>query len=214
MTSRDAASSKETVAALLREHGTTHAAEAGITLRDKPSPLYQLLVLTTLSASRISAGIAVRATRELLAAGWRTPARMRDATWQERVDALGRGGYRRFDESTATTLDAGARWLLETHRGDLRRLRPANHDDLGDDLAGLREALTDAPGVGPAGAAIFCREVQAVWPEVRPFFDERGRRAARRLGLPSSPEGLASLVPADRVADLSAALVRAPTDAT
>src|SRR3546814_16202363 len=57
--------------------------EAGVTLRDEPSPLYQLLVLTTLSATRISAEIAVAAARELFAAGWRTPEKMREATWQQ-----------------------------------------------------------------------------------------------------------------------------------
>ena len=33
---------------LLAEHGTTFAEQAGITLRDKPAPLFQLLVLATL----------------------------------------------------------------------------------------------------------------------------------------------------------------------
>jgi hypothetical protein len=101
-------SHRDDVASLLRQHGTTYAEAAGIPLADKPSPLYQLLVLTTLSSTRISADVAVTAARELFRAGWRTPERMRTATWQQRVDALGRGGYRRYDESTATKLADGA----------------------------------------------------------------------------------------------------------
>ena len=81
-------------------------------------------------------------TRELLHEGWRTPERMREATWQQRVDALGRGGYRRYDESTSTKLEENAAWLIEEHHGDLRELR---RDD--GDVDALRHALDrDDPG--------------------------------------------------------------------
>jgi hypothetical protein len=98
-------SRSDTVRSLLDEHGRTFAEEAGITLRDRPSSLFQLLVLSLLASTRISGDISVATARELWAAGWRTPQRMLDSTWQERVDTLGRGGYRRYDESTATRLD-------------------------------------------------------------------------------------------------------------
>ncbi|MFC4786506.1 endonuclease [Nocardioides sp. MAHUQ-72] len=189
---------------LLREHGTTYAEQAGITLRNKPAPLYQLLVLTTLSSIRISADTAAEAAHELFRAGWRTPERMRASTWQQRVDALGRGGYRRYDESTATYLDDSATMVLEEHGGDLRGLRRGRSGTTAD----LAEALQRFPRVGPTGASIFCREVQAVWPEVAPFFDRRALDSARELGLPTDPERLAALVPAHQVAALSAALVR------
>jgi hypothetical protein len=65
---------------LTEERGTTYAAEAGIRLADKPSPLYQLHVLATLLSARISATIAVAAARELFAAGMRTPAKMSGAS--------------------------------------------------------------------------------------------------------------------------------------
>ena len=199
---------KEDVRELLDEHGRTYAAEAGITLRDKPSPLYQLLVLTLLSSARISADIAVVSARELFASGWRTPQKMKHATWQERVDALVRGGYRRYDESTSTQLEKNADYLLAQHGGDLRRIRPGR----GGDVADLIGALTGFPRIGPTGARIFCREVQDVWPEVSPFFDDRALQAASSRGLPADPEKLASLAPRSRVADLSAALVRCSLD--
>ncbi|MFC5908884.1 endonuclease, partial [Streptacidiphilus monticola] len=111
------------IAELLREHGRTFAAEAGITLRDQPSPLYRLLVLSLLCSTRISASIAVDAARELSRDGLRTARAMADADWQRIVDALGRAHYRRYDESTATALGKGARLLLDRWGGDLRRLR-------------------------------------------------------------------------------------------
>lgn len=186
-------------------HGTTYAAEARITLRDKPAPLYQLLVLATLLSARISASIALAAARELYAAGYRTPQRMADATWQQRVDALGRGGYRRYDERTATMLGDGAEQLLSEHRGDLRRLRSEN-------IGQLRTGLQSFPGIGPAGADIFCREVQAVWPELVPYLDRKALQGAARAGLPEDTSKLAALVPETDVVHLAAACVRAALD--
>jgi hypothetical protein len=190
---------------LLEEHGTTYAEAAGIELADKPSPLFQLLVLTMLSSTRISADIAVKAAHELFEAGWRTPQRMLDSTWQQRVDALGRGSYRRYDESTATKLEELSRMVLDEYAGDLRRIHPGG-DTAADDLATV---IASFPRIGPTGARIFCREVQDVWTEVRPYFDDRGLRAASRLGLPTDPHELADLAPAGQVARLAAALVRA-----
>src|SRR5699024_10843238 len=138
---------RKRAAELLSEHGTTYAEQAGITLTDKPSPLYRLLVLSTLLSTRIDAQIAVAAARELSSAKMRTPQRMVEATWQQPDDALGRGHYRRYDESTATRLGDGARLLLDTYLGDLRRLR-----DAADDTAGILRRLQDFPGIGPTGA--------------------------------------------------------------
>lgn len=191
---------------LLAEHGRTYADQAGITLRDKPAPLFQLLVLATLSSAPISADVAAATAHELFRAGWRTPERMRRSTWQQRVDALGRGGYRRYDERTATVLEESAALLQERHRGDLRRLRR----EADGDRDALVAALQEFPRVGPTGARIFCREVQAVWPELVPFLDDRGRERAGELGLPADPGALADAVGGDpgEVARLSAALVR------
>ncbi|MGR4878676.1 endonuclease [Streptomyces sp. LARHCF249] len=194
----------DVITRLLREHGRTYADEAGITLRDKPAPLYQLLVLTVLCSIRIKAETATAAARELFAAGLRTPRAMADSEWQERVDALGRAHYVRYDESTATALGDGAELLLDRFGGDLRRLREQARGDVGE----LRELVQEVPRIGPVGADIFCREVQAVWPELRPFFDERSCQAADGLGLPHTPGGLAELVPPKDLARLAAALVR------
>ncbi|MGW9117164.1 endonuclease [Streptomyces sp. NPDC055663] len=206
---------RDTVDALLARCGTTYAAEAGIRLRNTPQPLYQLLVLSDLLSARIRASVAVSAARALFAHGMRSPRRMAGATWQQRVDALGEGGYRRYDERTATQLGEGAQLLLADYGGDLRRLR----EEADGDLDALRAGLRRTPGIGPAGADIFVREVQAVWPEVAPFVDGKALQGAERLGLPASPAKLVKLAaepagPADgyRVAVLAAALVRAALD--
>ena len=192
---------------LLTAHGRTFAADAAITLRDKPAPLWQLLVLSLLLSTRISSDIAVATARELFSAGWRTPGHLRESTWQERVDALGRGGYRRYDESTATRLDDAAALLLDRWKGDLRRLR----DEAESDPRRIAELLQTFDGIGPTGASIFLREVQQVWPAVRPFADELVLKGARAAGLPQDAESLAGLVD-DDFASLASALVRIARD--
>ncbi|WP_369214618.1 endonuclease, partial [Streptomyces flavofungini] len=151
---------RELVKALLDEEGRTYAEEAGIKLRDTPQPLYELLVLSVLLSAPIRGAAAVGAAKELFGAGMRDPRRMADATWQQRVDALGRGGYRRYDESTATRLGEGAELVQREYGGDLRRMR----DEADGDPEALSRSLQQVPGLGPTGAAIFLREVQRVWP--------------------------------------------------
>lgn len=195
---------RDTIQRLLREAGPTYAAEAGIKLADKPAPLYRLLVLSVLLSTRIKAGIAVDAARELRAAGMGTAKGMADATWQQRVDALGRAHYKRYDEQTATALGEGAKYVLDEYGGDLRRVREAANGEFRT-LAGL---LRKVPRLGPTGAEIFTREVQLVWPEFRPHLDRKALRGAEKLGLPTQPGKLAKLVPDDDLALLAAALVR------
>lgn len=193
------------VRALLGCYGRSYASEAGIRLRDTPAPLYQLLVLATLLSARISAEIAVAAARELSSAGYRTPRAMRAASWQDRVDALGRGHYRRYDERTATMLGDDAELLIGRWRGDLRKLR----DEAAGDPSKITALLTEFPGIGPAGADIFLREVQAVWPQVAPYLDQRVLDGASKLGLPSETGVLAELAGSPgRLARLAAGLVR------
>lgn len=199
---------QETVRSLLSIRGWTYARQAGIRLADRPAPLYQLLVLCVLFSVRIKANIAIAAARELFQAGYGTPRAMLDAGWQALVDALDRGHYVRYDESTATELDAGARLVLDRYHGDLRRMRR----EAGDDVGKLRRLLQEVPRLGPTGADIFCREAQAVWPELRPYLDRRAIEGARRLGLPADPADLAKLVGDDELAAFAAALVRVTLD--
>ncbi|MFF3483054.1 endonuclease [Streptomyces sp. NPDC002701] len=197
------------LAALVAGHGRTFAEEAGIRLRNTPQPLYRTLVMACLLSARIRGSVALATTRALYEAGLRDPRRMAGATWQKRVDALGRGGYRRYDERTATQLGDGARLLLDRWGGDPRRMREAA--DGPDELRGL---LREIPGLGPAGVDIFLREVQHVWPEVAPHLDAKALQGAARLGLPQEPDRLLKLAGDTEPAVLAAALVRAALDRT
>lgn len=192
---------------LLSEAGDTYAADAGIKPADKPAPLWQLLVLSNLVSARIKAAVAVDGARELFAAGGRTPHGMAELTWQQRVDALGRGHYVRYDEGTATRLGECADLARDRYHGDLRNLAR----EAGEQRDRVEDLLTEFPGIGPTGARIFCREAQDVWPFLRPVFDSKAQEGAAGIGLPTEPERLAELADGD-LAPFAAALVRAALD--
>lgn len=201
MTTRD-----EVLARLLERHGRTYADALGIPLRrGGPDELFQLLVGALLMSARISSSIAVAAGRALSARGYTSPRRMLAASWQDRVDALGEGGYVRYDESTATYLADTSQLVLDRWEGDLRQLR--HEADGGRDR--IHELLQECKGIGRVGADIFCREVQHVWDEVRPFADRRSLATADELGLGGDATALADRAGTDDLSVVTAALVRA-----
>ena len=197
----------ELVRRLLAKAGTTYAEQAGIRLKDKPMPLFQLVVLCMLASKPIDAGIATQAAHELFRCGLRTPDAVLDADRPTMIRAFGRAHYVRYDESSATRLSSIAAAVAQDYAGDLRRLAA----DSGHDIGVAARLLKQFKGIGDTGAAIFLREVQDVWPWVRPFFDERATEAAAGLGLPVDPGELGALAP-NHNAELAAALVRISLD--
>jgi endonuclease III len=197
-------SPEELARGVLARYGRTYADEAGIRLADQPAALFQLLVLTLLLSARIGAGVAVAAAAGLRVAGWTTPQRMRDAPRSAVVATLGGAGYRRYDERTATRLRDLSVAVLDRYGGDLRRLAEAADRD----VERAEKLLQEFTGIGPTGASVFLREVQAVWPWVRPFLDARALAGAERAGLPPDAGELARLVPGEEIAAFAAGLVR------
>ncbi|MCK8643992.1 endonuclease [Mycobacterium colombiense] len=192
---------------LLDVAGTTYAAQARITMSDKPMPLFELLVLCMLASKPIDAGIATAAARELFKAGLRTPKAVLQANRQTMIDAFGRAHYVRYDESSATRLADMAERVRDEYSGDLRLLAERSRHD----PAAAKRMLKQFKGIGDTGADIYLREVQDVWTWVRPYFDDRTTGTAKRLGLPADPKKLGSLAPQDN-ARLAAALVRVSLD--
>ncbi|WP_406815579.1 endonuclease [Mycobacterium sp. M23085] len=192
---------------LLDVAGTTYAAQARITMADKPMPLFQLLVLCMLASKPIDAGIAMAAARELFKAGLRTPKAVLAADRQTMIEAFGRAHYVRYDESSATRLTDMADTVREDYSGDLRQLADRSRHD----VATAKRMLKKFKGIGDTGADIFLREVQDVWTWVRPYFDARATATAKQLGLPAEPKKLGSLAPQAN-AQLAAALIRVSLD--
>lgn len=188
--------------------GDTFAEQADIDLTDSPKPLFQVLVLSLLVSARISADTACDAAVLLFERGWRTAAAMRDAPRHKVTRTLGRAGYVRYDERTATSLEATATMVVDLYDGDLCRLAAQS----GRDTAEASRLLRQFHGIGPVGAGIFLREVQDTWTWVRPYFDTKSLTGAELLGLPTAPDDLGALAPAGDTANLAAALARIARD--
>ncbi|WP_163552586.1 hypothetical protein [Candidatus Frankia alpina] len=193
------------VAELLTRHGRTYADEIDADVpADTAEAMFKLTVFALLASARIRTAAAVQATRALMDAGWTDAASMAEATWEERTRVLNRNGYARYDESASHQLAEASRHLSETYDGDIRHLREAaDHFPYRE-----RALLQKIKGIGPVGADIFLREAQAGWDELVPYLDERVRRTAGELGLPTSPPQFLDLVDRADLPRLVAALVR------
>lgn len=192
---------------LLKHAGTTYAAEAGITLKDTPMPLFQLLMLCMLASKPIGAEVATAAAKELFHESLRTPDALLKIPRQTMIAAFGRAGYARYDESSATRLTDIATMVRDEYGGDLRGLAERSNQD----TAVAVKLLQNFKGIGATGAGIFLREVQDTWTWVRPYFDERALTTADELGLPTDAAELGALAPRHN-AELAAALVRVSLD--
>lgn len=197
-------SSADALADLLEEHPQTFAEQAGLTLADTPSPLFRLVVLTSLLSANLDARLGLRTARALTDAGWTTAEHLAGASDEERHEVLVKARYLR-KQQTARQLGRLAEEVLDRHHGDLRRLR----DDADGEPAAVAEALQGLTGIGQVGASIFLREVQAVWPSVRPYADQRVLDLARDRRLPHTPRGLAQAAGTDDLSRVGAALVQA-----
>ena len=198
---------EQLVRQLLKVAGTTYAAEAGIGISDQPMPLFQLWVLCMLASKPIDATIAMAAAHQLFKACLRTPKAVLSSDRQTMISAFGRAHYLRYDESSATRVTDMAEHVRDDFSGDLREIAGRSQHD----AAAAKRMLKKFKGIGDTGADIYLREVQDVWPWVRPYFDDRATKAAKKLGLPAQPEKLGALAPRDN-ARLAAALVRVSLD--
>ncbi|MEU7763240.1 hypothetical protein [Micromonospora aurantiaca (nom. illeg.)] len=185
---RDVADRKR-LARRLAGDGRGFAECFGFRVTNNPAQLFQVLYLAVLLARRGDFHRAVDAAGALRDAGWDTAARMARSRHEDRVRVLRAAGLRGDLPAIADTLGDLARTIVETYRGDLRRLRTAAHQDAGEE----RRLLTALPGVDDEVCDLFLREAQALWREAAPVADRRALAAARRLGLGRTARDLAGL---------------------
>jgi hypothetical protein len=203
--SRESGEAKRVVAALLAKHGRTFCDELEINIaRNTPSVLFRWLCATILFSARINARVAMAAAMALTRRGWTSARAIAASTWEERTHVLNAAGYARYDESTSTKLGKAAELMLDQYEGDLRRLRERAGRDAGEE----RRLLQQFKGIGPVGADIFCREIQATWQELYPFADAMALDTAARLKLGDTARHLSTLVERDDFPRFVAALVR------
>jgi len=196
------------------------AAELGIDVKAGPDARQKWFLAAVLYGARISGKLAARTHQVFAARGIYTPEAILEQGWDNLVALLDAGGYARYDFKTATKLLQIMASLKEQYQGSLERLHAAAAD--GPDLEVRLMAL--APGIGPATANIFLRELRGVWAKADPPLSPLAQLAGEHLKLlpPGlSPAGaLAALegewqkqpAPPHDFADLEAALVRLGRD--
>lgn len=100
-----------------------------------------------------------------------------ESGWDKLVEVLDRGGYVRYDFSTASNLLELAA-SLRTKYGSLESLYAESKDS-----RGLERRLLEFKGVGPTTVNIFLRELKAVWKKAQPQLSPLAKEVASKLGL-------------------------------
>lgn len=169
--------------------GEPYHLQLGINLKGKRSEeLFKWLVASFLFGARISEQIAARTFKQLERDGLLNPKRMISAGWSKLVESLDRGGYVRYDFSTADRLLLLSSELLRSYGGDLNRLH-----ELAKGPEELERKLKEFKGVGEVTANIFLRELRGIWPKANPPLRPPAVEAARNLGLTRSKDGKGAL---------------------
>lgn len=115
---------------------------------------FKWLLASFLFGKRISREIAARTYKVLVDEHHLdTPHKLGTQSWQQLVNLLGEGHYKRYDESTATRLLALCEALEKDYGGKLGRLHEQSAS-----RGELRRRLMRFKGVGPKTAEIYTRE--------------------------------------------------------
>ncbi len=133
------------------------ADDLGLKIEKKERPLFKWFLASYLFGKRIRQETARQTWEVFMKHGVDTPKKIAGKSWQQLVDLLGEGHYRRYDESTARNLLDMARQLVRDHHGNLLNM----YDDCGDEKEFVSR-LQKLKGVGPKTAEIFMREAQPV----------------------------------------------------
>lgn len=170
---------KADIKKLIEELGEPYSEMLGIDLRKGEQAYMKWFLAAFLYAKPIREESATKTYRVFEANGITTPNAIIRAGWDRLVQLLGEGGYRRYDESTATRLLSIADHLLKEYDGKLSRLYEEAKDE--QDLE--RRIRELGKGIGPVTVEVFLRDIQKVWPKADPPLVPDVREAATELGI-------------------------------
>ena len=170
---------RKLIAELIEKFGEPYHELLGINLSEgKSKEIFKWFIASVLFGARISERIAMNTYHQFERDGLLTPQRILTRGWSRLVESLDRGGYVRYDFSTASELLELAGLLVRSYSGDLNRL----HEEAKDHLD-LERRLKEFKGVGDVTANIFLRELRNVWSKANPLPQEHVIAAARNLDL-------------------------------
>jgi len=170
---------RSAVAELVDKLGQPYHELLGINLRSgEKEEVFKWFIAASLFGARISEAIAMKTYRQFEKDGLLSPERIIARGWSRLVESLDRGGYVRYDFSTADDFLALSDLLLRKYGGDLNTLH-----DQAKDSADLEERLKEFRGVGDVTVNIFLRELRGVWENADPVPQQHVVSAARNLGI-------------------------------
>ncbi len=144
---------------MARQKDRLGSADLGIDLSGgKDSEVFKWFVACDLFGRRISQDIAAETFTQLDNDGVVTPQKLANADWQHLVDLLGQGGYKRYDESTASELIKLGQDTVDRYDGSLANLAKDAQTK-----KAVRDRLQEFKGIGPTSADIFLREMGPIW---------------------------------------------------
>jgi endonuclease III len=137
--------------------GKITADDLGLKIEKKELPLFKWFLASYLFGKRIQQNIALQTWEAFMKHGIDTPRKIANSSWQQLVDILGEGHYRRYDESMARNLHEMAHQLIRDYHGNLMNMYYECSDE-----KEFMKRLQKLKGVGPKTAEIFMREAQPV----------------------------------------------------
>ncbi len=184
----------------LKSRFSLYSEDLGIDLW-QPDGRFKWFLACLLFGARVDEGIAADTYMAFLKAGLDSLEKIMDASWDELVLVLDKGGYWRYDFSTATKLLRVMRGLVEKYgpsKYPLEELRRQSAD-----TKDLEQRLQEFKGIGPVTTQIFLRELREPW-KVNPEISSRELKTAECLGLNIHWERLEG----DELARVETALVK------
>jgi hypothetical protein len=164
---------------LVKDYGEPYSRMLGIDLRKGDSEYVKWLLASILYAKPIREESATKTYREFESAGLTSAKSISEAGWDSLVGLLDKGGYTRYDFSTADRLlDVFGR-LQRDYGGSLQRLYSSSSD--GTDLK--RRIMGLGKGIGPITVSIFLRDMQNVWPKANPEHTKRIKTGMLAFGI-------------------------------
>jgi len=170
------------IAELVDKLGRPYHELLGINLKgSKKDQIFKWFIASSLFGARISETIAMKTYKQFEKDCLLSPERIIARGWSRLVESLDRGGYTRYDFSTADDLLALSDLFIRGYGGDLNRLH-----DQAKDSADLEARLKEFRGVGDVTVNIFLRELRGIWKKASPRPGKHVILAARNLGIAKS----------------------------
>jgi endonuclease III len=138
--------------------GKIYSKDLGIDLKSgKEKEIFKWFLACLLFGKPIQQEVAKRTYFEFAKADLLSPEKILEAGWDKSVEILDRGGYVRYDFSTATKLLEICKELKEKY-GNLKNLlkQAKNKED-------LAKRLQEFKGIGPVTTRIFLRDLKPIF---------------------------------------------------